>query len=351
MLRLSGPEGGDAMKTALGDRAGRRQFLQALGLGGTSALFGLQPASAAAEPPPETTRIRLHDAPIACFAPSYVAGELLGAEGFTDIQFVKTPLAEGPDGALAEGKVDFIMNDPPGHLMSLDTGAPIVMLAGIHSGCWELFGNESVHSLHDLKGKKVAAPQKSSRKEFVAAMVASVGLDPERDIVWVDHEPEESMRLFAQGKIDAFMGFAPEPQELRARGIGHVVLNTMTDRPWSQYFCCLAATNRTFLSRYPVATKRALRAMIKATELCIADPERASRIMVDRGVSKKYEYVLQAVREIGYRNWRIYDAEDTVRFWALRLREAGVIGLSPKKVIAEATDWRFISELKRELKA
>jgi NitT/TauT family transport system substrate-binding protein len=333
------------------DRAGRRQLLQALGLGGTAALLGLRPGPAAAEPPPETARIRLHDAPIACFAPSYVAGELLAAEGFTDIQFVKTPLAEGPDGALAEGKVDLIMNDPPGHLMSLNTGAPVVMLAGIHSGCWELFGNESVRSLHDLKGKKVAAPLKSSRKEFVAAMVASVGLDPERDIVWVDHAPEESMRLFAQGKIDAFMGFAPEPQELRARGIGHVVLNTLTDRPWSQYFCCLAATNRSFLIRYPVATKRALRAMIKAVDVCISEPERAARIMVDRGVSKKYEYVLKAVREIGYRNWRLYDAEDTVRFWALRLREAGVIGLSPKRVIADATDWRFINELKRELKA
>jgi NitT/TauT family transport system substrate-binding protein len=339
------------MKTASQDRASRRQLLRALGLGGTAALLGLRPGAAAAEPPPEITRIRLHDAPIACFAPSYVAGELLGAEGFTDIQFVKTPLAEGPDGALAEGKVDFIMNDPPGHLMSLDTGAPIVILAGIHSGCWELFGNESIRSLRDLKGKKVAAPQKSSRKEFVRAMVASVGLDPERDIVWVDLEPEESMRLFAQGKIDAFMGFAPEPQELRARGIGHVVLNTLTDRPWSQYFCCLAATNRAFLTRYPVATKRALRAMIKATELCMADPERAARIMVDRGVSKKYEYVLQAVQEIGYRNWRIFDAEDTVRFWALRLREAGVIGLSPKSVVAQNTDWRFINEIKRELKA
>jgi NitT/TauT family transport system substrate-binding protein len=339
------------MDAAMHDRSMRRHLVQALGLGGTAALLGLRPQSARAEPPPETTRIRLHDAPIACFAPSYVAGELLGAEGFTDIRFVKTPLAEGPDGALAEGKVDFIMNDPPGHLMSLNTGAPIVILAGIHSGCWELFGSESVHALRDLKGRKVAAPQKSSRKEFVAAMVASVGLNPDRDIVWVDHEPEESMRLFEQGKVDAFMGFAPEPQELRARGIGHVVLNTQTDRPWSQYFCCLAATNRDFLSRYPIATKRALRAMIKATELCMNEPERAARIVVQRGVSKKYEYVLQAVREIGYRNWRIFEAEDTVRFWALRLREAGVISLSPKGVVAQHTDWRFVDEIKRELKA
>ena len=329
----------------------RRQFVRAVGLGGAATLMGLMPRSAGAEPPPETTRIRLHDAPIACFAPSYVAGELLAAEGFTDIQYVKTPLAEGPSGALAQGKVDLVMDDPPGQLRAINEGGPIVMLAGIHTGCWELFGSESVRSLRDLRGKTVAAPRKSSREAFVAAMVASVGLDPVRDIQWIDLAPRESLERFAQGKIDAFMGFAPEPQELRSRGIGHVLLNTLTDRPWSQYFCCMAATNRSFVTDHPIATKRALRAMLKAADVCIGDPQRAARIVVDRGVFDKYEYVLQAVKEIGYRNWRIYDTEDTVRFWALRLRELGVISVSPKKVTAENTDFRFIRQLKRELKA
>jgi NitT/TauT family transport system substrate-binding protein len=329
----------------------RRKVVHTMALCGSAALIGLRSRTAAAEPPPETTRIRLHDAPIACFAPSYLAGELLAAEGFTDVQYVKTPLAEGPSGPLARGDVDFVMNDPPGHLSSINEGGSIVILAGIHTGCWELFGSDSVRSLRDLRGKTVAAPRRSSRKAFVAAMVASVGLDPERDIVWIDLAPGESMELFAQGKIDAFMGFAPEPQELRSRGIGHVLLNTLTDRPWSQYFCCMAATNRLFLTRYPIATKRALRAMLKAAEICIGDPERAARTVVARGVSDKYDYVLQAVREIGYRNWRVYETEDTVRFWALRLREQGLVGLSPKKVTAENTDVRFINELKRELKA
>lgn len=328
----------------------RRQLLGAMGCGAAS-LAGLAPVPARAEPPPETPRIRIHDAPIACFAPSYIVRDLLAAEGFTDVQYVKTPLEAGPDGALADGKVDFIMNDPPGHLMSINEGAPIVMLAGIHTGCWELFGSDSVRSLRDLRGRRVAAPQKSSRLAFVAAMVASVGLNPDRDIEWVNREPGESMRLFADGKIDAFMGFPPEPQELRARGIGHVLLNTETDRPWSQYFCCLAATNRSFASRYPVATKRALRALLKSADLCVQAPERAARVVADKDFPDKYDYVLQAVREIGYRNWRVYETEDTVRFWALRLRELGVIGVSPKKVVAEHTDLRFIAELKRELKA
>jgi NitT/TauT family transport system substrate-binding protein len=46
-----------------------------------------------------------------------------------------------------------------------------------------------------------------------------------------------------------------------------------------------------------------------------------------------------------------YDPEDAVRFYALRLREIGFIKSSPQKIIAEGTDWRFLDELKRELKA
>lgn len=329
----------------------RREFLGGLTAAGTAALFGMRPGTAAAEPPPETTRIRIHDSPIACFAPEFVAEDLLKAEGFTDVQYIKTPLAEGPSNMLAAGKIDFTMNDPPAHLATLNNGGAIVILGGIHTGCWELFGNDSVQSLRDLKGKTVAAPEGSSRQAFVAAMAASVGLDPDEDIIWINHEPRDSMRLFAQGEIDAFMGFAPEPQELRAKGIGHVILNTLTDQPWSQYFCCMAAGNHEFVNQHPVATKRALRAFLKAADLCVSNPELAARTMFDRGVAPNYEYILQAVREIGYAKWREYESEDTVRFWALRLYEAGMIEISPKQLVAESTDWRFINELRRELKA
>jgi NitT/TauT family transport system substrate-binding protein len=332
------------------DRSSRRGFLRGLGLAGVTAFIGLRGGPAAAEPPPETTRIRIHDAPITCFAPVYVAEDLLKAEGFTEVQYVKTPLAEGPTKALAEGWIDITQNDTAAHLMVLDVGGPVVLLGGIHTGCWELFGSDSVRTLRDLKGKTVAAPERSSRQAFVAALATFVGLNPQKDITWLNHEPRVSMRLFADGKIDAFMGFPPEPQELRARKIGRVLLNFGTDRPWSQYFCCMAAANREFARKHPVATKRALRAFLKAADVCVREPARAARLMVERGLAENYEYVLQSVKEIAFGNWREYDSEDTVRFWALRLQEAGVIKSGPKKLIAQGTDWRFIKELKRELK-
>jgi NitT/TauT family transport system substrate-binding protein len=56
------------------------------------------------------------------------------------------------------------------------------------------------------------------------------------------------------------------------------------------------------------------------------------------------------VKDIGYRKWREYEPEDTMRFWSLRLRELDIIKSDPKKLLAQGTDWRFIKELKRELK-
>ena len=97
-----------------------------------------------------------------------------------------------------------------------------------------------------------------------------------------------------------------------------------------------------------MTTKRALRAIVKAANFCAAEPERAARMVADKGY--RYDYSLQTMKEIQYTRWRDYDAEDTVRFYSLRLREAGMIKSTPSKIIADGTNWRFLNELKRELK-
>jgi NitT/TauT family transport system substrate-binding protein len=113
----------------------------------------------------------------------------------------------------------------------------------------------------------------------------------------------------------------------------------------------MVAGNREFVRKYPVATKRVLRAYLKAADICANDPERAARYMVEKGYVPEFNYALQLITELPYRRWREADPEDTVRFHALRLHEVGMIKSSPQKLIAQGTDWRFLNELKRELKA
>jgi NitT/TauT family transport system substrate-binding protein len=326
----------------------RRNFLTGVTLAGTASFLGMRPRSAAAEPPLETKRIRIAQIPAICLAAQYIAEELLRGEGFTDVQYVKVPQAQNLKSSLA-GDIDLSADAAPGIVLEMDAGAPLVTLAGIHAGCFELVGTDRIHRISDLKGKTVAVAD-PGRKGFVASMAIQVGLDPRKDITWVEKSGEEAIRLLAEGKIDAYLGFPPEPQEMRAKKIGHVVVNTATDKPWSQYFCCMAFSSREFVRRNPVATKRAIRAILKADRICAIEPEMAARTMVNRGFTNSYEYALQTMKDIPYGRWREYSAEDTIRFYALRLHEAGMIKTSPQKLIAQGTDWRFLNELKKELK-
>jgi NitT/TauT family transport system substrate-binding protein len=329
----------------------RRSFLRGLTLAGAAGFLGLHARRVAAEPPPETTTLRLMRLPSICEVPVQVAGDLLVGEGFSEVQYVQGAASPDAYKALAAGDVDMALLFAGGVVTRIDTGAPLVLIGGIHGGCFELFGSARVHSVRDLKGKTVAVPALGSHQHlFVASIAAYVGLDPRTDIHWAIHRGPEAMQLLAEGKIDGLMGFPPEPQELRAKQIGHVVVDTHTDRPWSQYFCCMVAANRDFVRAHPVASKRALRALLKATDLCALEPTRAAQLVVARGYTPRYDYARQTIEEIPYNRWHEYDPEDTVRFYALRLQEAGMIQSTPQKIIAQGTDWRFLNEIKKELK-
>jgi len=328
----------------------RRRLLATLSSAGVAGLIGA-PNSFAQEAPPETTTIRLVKNAGICIAPQYVADELLRAEGFTDVQhMVRTPADMSE--ALGRGDVDLTLHFAASLIPAIDAGQPITVVAGVHVGCFELFANEGIRSIRDLKGKKVGIQGLGVHQHaFLTSMMAYVGLDPVKDINWVLSPTPAPMELFAEGKIDAFLGFPPEPQELRARKVrGHVVVNSSTDRPWSQYFCCMLAGNRNFVRNNTVATKRVVRAIVKAADFCASDPAGAARRMVDNGFTPRYDYAFQSLREVPYNKWREYEPEDTIRFYSLRLREAGMIRAAPNKIIADGTNWRFFTELKRELK-
>jgi NitT/TauT family transport system substrate-binding protein len=113
-------------------------------------------------------------------------------------------------------------------------------------------------------------------------MTALVGLDPAKDLHWVRDPSLQPIDLFAEGKIDAFLAAPPVLQEVRARKIGHVIVSSITDRPWSQYYCCMLATHAEFVQKYPVATKRVLRAILKVVDLCVSEPKRAAHYSSNR---------------------------------------------------------------------
>jgi len=328
----------------------RRDFLSAAALAGAGSFLRLPTDALAAEPPPETTKIRLaYHSRSLCHAPLYVAEDLLRGEGFTDVQYVKTNAVEK---ALASGEVDVVTHFCGPLAIQVDNGDPILILSGLHPGCVELVAAERMRSIRDLKGKTIAVTDLGGgRHTFLAVVAAHVGLDPLKDFKVVVYRAAEAIRLLAEKKIDAFIASPPDAQELRAKRIGYVVVNSTVDRPWSQYFCCMVAGNGEFVRKHPAATKRALRAILKATNICAVEADRAARSLVEKMYTTNYEYALQLMNDLPYGKWREYDPEDTVRFYSLRMNEAGMIKSSPQKIIAQGTDWRFLREIKKELKA
>jgi len=331
----------------------RRRFLAGLSLAGAAGLAGFpgsvaaeDPTASLGEPPPETATIRLPGAPAACFAPIYMAKELLHEEGFAEVHYVPTSFISV--GMLADGELDFSMEAGVDYLPLIDVGRPLTVLAGIHAGCMELRANDSIQSITDLRGKRVGTGSIGDAGHLlVSAMAAYVGLDPAQ-INWVTDPKVSQVELFTTGKIDAFIGFPPDPKVPCVGGIGHVVVNIAADPPWSNYFCCMLTANADFVRNNPVATKRALRAILKATDLCHEQPERAAQLMVDHGFS--YECALMVLKDARYGLWRDYEPEDSVRFFALRLHELGMIKTTPSEIISRFTDWRILDGLKRELK-
>jgi NitT/TauT family transport system substrate-binding protein len=244
---------------------------------------------------------------------------------------------------LGIGEIDFDANFAAALVVAVDRGAPIVILSGVHVGCFDLIATEGVRAIKDLKGKTVAVfGMESAQHIFLSSMLTYVGLDPSKDVTWVVRPSSAAKQLLAEGKVDAFLGFPPDPQELRAKKIGHVLVSSAIDRPWAQYFCCMVSANRDFVTRHPVAAKRALRAILKAVQVCAIDPPRAGRAYLDRGFNVREDFVLQALKELPYGRWREYDPEDTIRFYSLQLHEIGMIKSSPQKIISQALTGGFL---------
>jgi NitT/TauT family transport system substrate-binding protein len=296
-----------------------------------------------------------------CIAPQ-AAEELLRAEGFIDIRYVALTdehlrrADAASSGYLADmiahDEVDLGRNFAPDNVLGMAAGAPITLLAGLHLGCFDVFAKDDIRRLADLKGRTVGVTGAATGDEvLLKIMTALVGLNPATDIHWAFTVSSSLMDLFTEGKIDAFLATPPVLQEVRARNIGHVIFSSITDRPWSEHYCCYLGIKTEFARKYPVATKRVLRATLKATDLCASQQALMAQLLVDQGYTTRFDYALQALRELRYDVWRDYDHEDSLRFYGNKLHEAGLIKSNPQKLIGEHTDWRFLNELKRELKA
>src|SRR5260370_5867724 len=186
----------------------------------------------------ETTTVRIAHVPGICIAPQYVAEELLHAEGFTDVRYVRlAPGSNSPEG-IARGEVDFGVNFASVLVAGFDRGVELTVLGGVHVGCFELFVNDGSRSLAELKGKRVGITFLGSPGHlFLAAIAAHVGIDPSQDLHWVTSEqPAGPIELFTAGRGGALLPFPPLPHKIRGSLRGPVLHTSPLCTPRSRWF-------------------------------------------------------------------------------------------------------------------
>jgi NitT/TauT family transport system substrate-binding protein len=336
----------------------RRQFLTLA----ASTSAGLVLAACAPSPTPvpptptlaplETTTIRLGCD--ACDAPVFAAENFLRAEGFSDVQVSVVGAAAAPP-ALASGKLDLGVVNPPQFINAIQSGVNLVLLGSIHAGCIEIWAPQSVGSLKDLSGKTVVVPAKALASlpySYTSIILDQAGIDP-KNVNFVVQADANPTNLYLDGKNDAIVLATTALAALKANPAnkGHAIHNQMMDVPWSQYDCCFIVASQDWYRANPVAVKRALRAIYKTADILPTDLSAIAKQATDKGLwggPASLDYVRESAKMV-YKTWRDSDPEKSIRFYASLIADVGLLTTNADNLV-KPIDLQILRALSTELK-
>ena len=306
-------------------------------------------ATATPLPPPETTSIRLAAAP--CDSAIYGAERYLRDEGFTDIQItdMATPAV------ISAGNAHIGNAFPQAFFNSVESGPKVVSLGGLHPGCVEIWAQPGIASLKDLKGHSITVTAKTLSNlqySYTSMVLRQAGIDL-KDVTFVVQADADTLKLYLDGKSDAVLVATTGVPALmkNAANKGHVVHSQVMDEPWKSTNCCFIIASEPWYRANPIAAKRAMRAIYRTADSIPADRGDATKIATDKGLfggAAALANVREAANMVPL-DWRSYDLEKAVRFYAPLLTDVGVLKTSTDDLL-RAVDLKIFKELSTELK-
>ena len=301
--------------------------------------------------PPEVTQIRL---PLQrselnpCLSPLYVAEPFLRDEGF-EPEYVPVSVTDDWEQLMGDNVMDIAQDFAASIAEGVDLGRKLTILAGVHIGCYELFARDGIRSIGDLAGGKVAVPFGDDEilpsYAFMVTIMNFIGVPANR--VVTSHDPDKLPGLLQSHEVDAVLALQPSGENLRNLEGVRVIFDSATDPPFVNQYCCMFFANSGFVNKNPVATLRALRALLKAADAVAQDPAQAAEQVVKVDMSVNVDDARRELQHLPYDVWRTFSPEESLRFYALRLKESGEISMDPNKLVQTA-DWRFLDRLRRD---
>ena len=327
--------------------------LAGLGLGAAAVLGCGGEEKPKAEAPLEVTSLRLPQTPALCDSAQYLAEKYLSQEGFTEVKFVPFQPPKTSFALVSAGEADFGTDGINNLVARVDAGESLTFLGGFHTGCGAVFGNASIKTVADFKGRTIGVtgtdPLVNIDYNALHALLGNAGLDPAKDVTFTTRPGPVAQfgQAFNEGKYDGFFTAPPGIYQARAANLGHEVVNLMRDKPWSDNYCCGVVANRAFAQKNPVATKRALRALLKASDEAASQPEQAARYIVDKGYRPSYDDMIASFKEMMHNRWRDMDHEASFRLHTINLKAGGLVKGSADKLVSDGANLSFLSELRK----
>jgi NitT/TauT family transport system substrate-binding protein len=310
------------------------------------------PAPTATLGPPETTTIRL--AAGACDSAIFGAERYLREEGFTDVQFTDAATAT----AIAAGNAHIGNAFPHSFFNSVESGPKVVALGGLHTGCNEIWAQPGIASVKDLKGRKTTVTSKAlgnTGYTWMAMALKQAGVDPKdmNFVVQADATPAQLTQLYLDGKDDAIFVATTAAAALKKNPAnkGHAIFTQVQDEPWKSINCCFIIASEPWYRANPIAAKRAMRAIYRTADTLPADRSDAAKFAADKnlfGGATALANIREAANMVPL-DWRTYDLEKAVRFYAPLLTDVGLLKASTDDLI-KGLDLKIFKDLSTELK-
>lgn len=297
-----------------------------------------------------------------------------GGEKLADVEMVRVGGGSKMPTALAQGVIDIGLGGVAAVLGACDQGAPIKMIAPLHSkGDMFVVGPDSpVKTWADF-----AAAAKSAREPLrigykspraVAKIVfekalAAEGIpfsgdpsDRAARVVMVNVKGGGKLNVaLSQGIVDGYAGNNPFPAIAEDKGIGRIVcdLEALPPGAFKNHPCCCIGANTQVLEEKADAVRAMLALMCLATDTINSDLDMAvaatSRWI---GTSKKVERA--SIPTSGYSMdpspaWHATMAEWTAAMNELNTFQGRLKGLSEEEVAKQGYDFRLLEEARRRV--
>jgi NitT/TauT family transport system substrate-binding protein len=307
------------------------------------------PSPTATLRPPETTSIKL--AAGACDSAIFAAEKYLREEGFTDVQITDMATLAG----ITASSVHIGNTFPPQIFGAVQNGPKVVALGGLHPGCVEIWAQPGIDSVKDLKGRNSTVTAKTLANlaySYLALVLKQAGVDS-KDVNWVVQADANPTQLYLDGKNDAVFVATTGAAALKKNPAnkGKIIHSQVMDEPYKSTNCCFVVASEQWYQANPIAAKRAMRAIYRTADALPVDRNDAAKAATDNGLfggAPALANVREAANMVPL-EWRTYELEKAIRFYAPLMRDAGVLTTSDAELI-KAVDIRIYKELSAELK-